>query len=178
MTPSLADLHSDDANRQNAAFQSLIAATREPVDWAYEIWDELLSVLKNGDNRQRAIAAQVLCNLAKSDPEQRMVAALGPLLETTRDERFVTARHCLQALWKAGVAGDAQRKKLIAGLIKRFRECASEKNCTLIRYDILESIRKVYDAGPDESLRTVAEQLIATETDSKYVKKYKTLWRK
>lgn len=178
MSPSLADLHSDDANRQNVAFQSLMAATREPVDWAYEIWDELLAVLKNGDNRQRAIAAQVLCNLAKSDPEQRMVAALGPLLETTRDERFVTARHCLQSLWKAGIAGDAQRKKLIPGLIKRFRECATEKNCTLIRYDILESIRKVYDAGPDESLRAVAEQLIATETDAKYVKKYRTLWKK
>lgn len=178
MSPSLADLHSDDANRQNVAFQSLMAATREPVDWAYEVWDELLAVLKNGDNRQRAIAAQVLCNLAKSDPEQRMVAALGPLLETTRDERFVTARHCLQALWKAGVAGDPQRKKLIPGLIKRFRECATEKNCTLIRYDILESIRKVYDAGPDESLRAVAEQLIATETDAKYVKKYRTLWKK
>src|SRR5258708_18946614 len=113
-------------------------ATKEPVNWAYEIWDELLATLKEGDNRQRAIASQVLCNLAKSDPENRMLQDLKALLFVTRDERFVTARHCMQSLWKVGIAGESQRKALIEELIHRFHECAAEKNCTLIRYDILE----------------------------------------
>jgi hypothetical protein len=152
-------------------------ATKEPVGWAYEVWDGLLGILKTGDNRQRAIAAQVLCALAKSDPECRMARAVKALLIVTKDERFVTARHCMQALWKVGVAGEEQRQVLVTGLVERFAECTAEKNCTLIRYDILESLRRVYDAVGDESLRTTAQQLIETEQDPKYKKKYWTLWR-
>jgi len=52
-------------------------------------------------------------------------------------------------------------------------------NCTLIRYDILVVLRRVYDAvDGDEHLRSIAEQLIATEEDAKYRKKYATVWRK
>ena len=99
------------------------------------------------------------------------------LLAVTRDERFVTARHCMQSLWKVGVAGEAQREKLIAGLERRFRECSAEKNCTLIRYDILQSLRNVYDQVKDEKVREKALELIETERDLKYRKKYAGLWK-
>lgn len=175
---SLADLHSDNRDQQNSAFQFLLNATNEPVDWAYEAWDGLLAELKTGGNRQRAIAAQVLCGLAKSDPKNRMRKDLAALLAVTKDERFVTARHCMQSLWKVGVAGESQRKVLVTGLVERFKECASEKNCTLIRYDILECLRRIYNGVADESLRATALVLIDTEPDPKYIKKYSSLWHK
>ena len=127
---------------------------------------------------ERSIASQILSNLAKSDPKQRILNDLPRLLQVTKDERFVTARHCLQALWKVGVSGESQRKALLKGLTGRFRECAAEKNCTLIRYDILVVLRRVYDVAGDEQIRDVAEKLIATEEDHKYRKKYMTVWRK
>jgi hypothetical protein len=133
-------------------------------------------MLRAGDNHQRAIAAQVLCNLAKSDPEERMRRDFAALLNVTRDERFVTARHCLQALWKVGVVGPAQQQLLVEGLTTRFHECSHEKNCTLIRYDILADLRKLYDAVPDDTIRVTALELIAVEEDPKYRKKYSTLW--
>src|SRR5690242_5601205 len=86
------DLRSADKDRQNAAFAFLEETTQEPVDWAYEIWDDLLHLLVAGDNRQRAIAAQILCNLAKSDPDAHLVEDVAALLTVTKDERFVTAR--------------------------------------------------------------------------------------
>ncbi len=175
---ALADLHSADHDRQNGAFQFFLEATKQPVDWAYEVWDDLLDTLRTGDNRQRAIAAQVLCSLAKSDPKNRMRKDLGALLQVTKDERFVTARHCMQSLWKIGVAGESQRKALMKGLTERFKECAAEKNCTLIRYDILESLRRVYDVVADDEIRASALMLIETEQDLKTRKKYATLWRK
>jgi hypothetical protein len=76
-----------------------------------------------------------------------------------------------------GVAGESQRKALVEGLTGRFKECVSEKNCTLIRYDILESLRRIYDTVRDEAVRTTAFALIALEQDQKYRKKYLTLWR-
>lgn len=58
------------------------------------------------------------------------------------------------------------------------RECISEKNYTLIRYDILESMRNVFDEGRDEKIRAKAMELIGTEEDLKYHKKYAGLWKK
>ena len=172
------DLRSPDPDRQNYAFQSLLKATDSPVDWAYEVWDDLLRTLADGDNRQRSIAAQVLSNLAKSDSQQRMLKDLSALLKVTKDERFVTARHCLQSLWKVGLAGEPQRKALLKGLAARFKECKVEKNCTLIRYDILVVLRRVFDLVNDEEIRLTAERLMATEKDLKYRKKYATVLRK
>jgi len=172
------DLRSPDPDRQNYAFQSLLKATDSPVDWAYEVWDDLLRTLADGDNRQRSIAAQVLSNLAKSDSQQRMSRDLAALLKVTKDERFVTARHCLQSLWKVGIAGEPQRKALSKGLAARFKECKVEKNCTLIRYDILVVLRRVFDLVEDQEIRLTAEHLMAMEKDLKYRKKYTTVWRK
>jgi len=70
------------------------------VDWAYEVWDDLIEMLSDKDNHVRAIGAQVLCNLARSDPKGRMLKDFEKLLVVTRDERFVTARHTFQAIWK------------------------------------------------------------------------------
>jgi hypothetical protein len=175
---SLADLRSQDKEGQNRAFQQLLPATDKPVDWAYEVWDELVRNLADKDNRRRAISAQVLCNLAKSDPEERMLKDFPTLLAVTKDGKFVTARHCMQSLWKVGIAGEAQRAMLLDGLTARFKECAAEKNCTLIRYDIVESLRKIYDETSDEKIRQRALDLIDTEDDLKYRKKYATLWKR
>lgn len=175
---SMDDLRSADKERQNQAFQSLLAATQEPLDWAYEVWDDLLRTLVDGDNRQRSIGAQVLCSLAKSDPKGRMVKDAGALLAVTKDERFVTARHCMQSLWKVGVAGERQREAVVKWLALRFEECAAERNCTLIRYDILVVLRRVYDVAGDAQVRSTAETLMNLENDPKYRKKYASVWRK
>lgn len=171
------NLRSSDPARQNAAFLALLKATHVPVSWAYEVWDDLLQALEDGDNRQRSIAAQVLSSLAKSDPRERMVKDLKSLLEVTKDKRFVTARHCLQSLWKVGVVGKAQQAALMRGLGVRFKECDVERNCTLIRYDILVVMRRVYDVVKDETIRATACKLMALESDPKYVRKYSTVWR-
>jgi hypothetical protein len=174
---NLNNLWSNDRELQNKAFTAILKATDKPVDWAYEAWDAVVANLSHKDNHNRAIAAQVLCNLAKSDPKDRILKDFDALLTVTRDERFVTARHCLQALWKVGAAGKKQQKRLMDGLSGRFVECATEKNCTLIRYDISQSLRNLYDAVHDEKVRKRALELIETEPDLKYRKKYASLWK-
>jgi hypothetical protein len=171
------NIHARNREIQTQAYYDLLAITDLPVDWAYEIWDELMADLKHPDNHVRAIASQVLCNLAKSDPEKRILHDFDALLEVTRDARFVTARHCLQSLWKVGISGDEQRETYLNGLERRFHECSVEKNCTLIRYDILQSFRNVYDIAPDESIRNLALTLLESEPDEKYRKKYAKLWK-
>jgi hypothetical protein len=174
---NMADIRSGDRAVQGRAFEALLAATDGPVDWAYEAWDDLVAGLTHKDNRLRAIASQLLCNLAKSDPEGRMLDDFDALLDVTRDEKFVTARHCLLSLWKVGLAGDPQRRMVVDGLARRFADCAPEKNATLIRFDIAQGLRKLHDESGDASIRETALALIAAEADLKYRKKYAGVWK-
>ncbi len=171
-------LRSDDADIRYQAFLALLQAAKAPVDWAYEVWDELLDHTRSKNNHLRTIAVQLLCQLAKSDPKQRILKDFPKLMAVTHDEKFVTAHHSLQALWKIGLAGKKQQKFLLAGLVARYDECVTEKNGTLIRYDIVESMRKLYDVNQDEAIRTQALAMIEQEADLKYRKKYAGVWKK
>src|SRR5215203_4424916 len=159
----IANIRSEDGGIQNKAYFYILEKTDKPVDWAYEAWDEMLAGLTHKDNHVRAISAQVLSNLAKSDPKNRMLKDFDKLLAVTKDERFVTARHCMQSLWKVGVAGKKQQKVYMDGLERRFKECIAEKNCTMIRYDILQSMQDVYNVAKDEKIKAKALELIETE---------------
>jgi hypothetical protein len=61
---------------------------------------------------------------------------------------------------------------------KEYSTVENERANNTICYDILESMRSVYDATNDESIAATAASLIETEEDPKYRKKYLTLWRK
>jgi len=173
----LENIRSKDRELQNKAFFYILNKTEKPVDWAYDVWDDMIAGLSHEDNHVRAIAAQILCNLAKSDPKERILRDFNALVEVTKDERFVTARHCMQALWKIGIVGKKQQKIYMDALESRFKECITERNTTLIRYDILQSMRNVYDMAKDGKIKEKALALIELEEDPKYRKKYATLWR-
>jgi hypothetical protein len=173
----LNNLLSEERELQNQAFFYILEATEKPVDWAYEAWDQLVQGLSHRDNHVRAISAQILCSLAKSDPENRMKKDFAALMEVTKDERFVTARHCLQSIWRVGASSKDMQRVVLEALEDRFKHCVAEKNCTLIRYDIIQGLRNLYDEVKDEKIREKALQLIETEEDLKYRKKYASVWK-
>lgn len=76
------------------------------------------------------------------------------------------------------MAGMQQKEMLLDGFAERFRNCAEEKNCTLIRFDIIQGLRKLYDKEKDETVMQKASDLIETEEDLKYRKKYASVWKK
>jgi hypothetical protein len=175
---NLDNIRSDDGQIQFKAYDYLMKETEQPVDWAYEAWDELVDGLTHKDNHVRAIASQILTHLARSDPKGRMFKDFDKLLNVTKDERFVTARHCMQSLWNVGVVGKKQQKLYLDGMEKRFKECMTEKNGHLIRYDIMASMRNVYNVVKDEAIRAKALELIASEKDAKNQKKCAGVWKK
>lgn len=63
-------------------------------------------------------------------------------MSVTKDEEFVTARHILQSIWKVGRERKMQ-KTVVEALAKWFKECITEKNWTLIRYDIIQDLRNL-----------------------------------
>jgi hypothetical protein len=174
----LDNIRSTDGELQNKSYFFLMEKTEKPADWAYEAWDELVEGLTHKDNHVRAISSQLLANLAKSDPKGRMLKDFGKLLNVTRDEKFVTARHCLQSIWMVGLGGKNAQNMVVKGLEKRYQECVKEKNGSLIRYDILVGLRNLYETTTSSEIKEKALELIELEKDMKYKKKYAAVWKK
>ena len=169
------DLESTDDNIRLNALQSLLEITDSKVDWIYEVWDHLLNKLNNENSYQRTLAIILLCNLAKSDTENRLEHSLDRLLAHTRDDKFITSRKCLQNIWKVAATNSFNRKKVLRHLENRFAECADEKHYNLLRQDIIQSIVLLHKVENDDALLTKARALIAEEKDVKYQKQYEAL---
>ena len=50
-------------------------------------------------------------------------------------------------------------------------------NCTLIRYDIIQGLKNLYEKIKDEGIKRKALELIEIKADLKYRKKYANLWK-
>ncbi|MGM0873468.1 MAG: hypothetical protein ACQEWV_01495 [Bacillota bacterium] len=171
------NLEDEDKDVQLEAYKNILAATKKEVDWAYEVWDQLKEWLTDPENHRRARAAQFLSSLAISDHEKRMLNDFSALWEVTKDPKFVTARHSLQSIWKVGLAGPEQKEIVINHIVDRFLNGADEKHYTLIRYDMIQGLKKLYDKINDEQIKQKAMELIEREEDSKYQKKYMSVWK-
>ena len=172
-----ANLNNEDKQVQYEAFMQLLAAIEVEVDWAYEVWDELVAGLTSSDNHTRSRYAQLLAGLAISDPEKRILTDFSKLWQVTKDPKTVTARHSLQAIWKVGLAGEEQKALVMNHFMERFTMCEGEKNYTLVRFDIIQAMRNLYEHVQDEMIKEKALELINQEDDVKYQRKYAKVWK-
>jgi hypothetical protein len=171
------DLGSTDDKIRMDALQNLLKVTESKVDWVYEVWDHLLTKLDHENSYQRSIGIMMLCNLAKSDIENRLATSLDHLLAHTKDEKFITSRQCIQNTWKIAAANKSNREKVVKHLEKRFVECVEQKHFNLLRRDIIQSMMSLHKAVKDDGLLTRAKALVAKEQDPKYRKQYEALFK-
>lgn len=107
-----------------------------------------------------------------------MLEDFSAVWEVTKDKKFVTARHSLQSIWKVGLAGPDQKEIVIKSFVDRFIHCVDEKNYTLIRFDIIQSLRNLYIELKVAEIKQIALDLVEKEEDAKYKKKYASVWKK
>lgn len=165
------DLASTNDEVRMNALQTLLKVTESKVGWVYEVWDLLLGKLDHENSYQRSIGVILLCNLAKSDSENRLATSLDRLLACTKDEKFITSRQTIQNIWKAATT-KPNRDKVIKHLEKRFTECENEKHFNLLRHDVIRSLMSLHQEIKDTSLISKVQALIAKEKDPKYRKQY------
>lgn len=173
-----ADRDSPDREVAYQALVGLFEMTEKPVEWAYEFWDRLLNDLTHRAGHKRAFAAQMLARLAISDPDGRMLKDFPKVAAVIKDEKTVTARHTLQSLWRVGLAGPKQKAMVLEALEERFRECAHEKNGTLVRTDVVTAFGRLSRATGDETIEARVNALVEAEPSEEQRKKQRVAWRK
>lgn len=175
---SVKRLHDVDRTIQYDAFLDIQREIEKPVDWAYEVWGQFAKWLNSKDAHDRARGAQFLAGLSKSDPENRILNNFSSLCAVAEDEKFVTARHALQSIWKVGLGGEEQKKRVLDYLVNRFREAPNGVHPTMIRSDIIVGLRNLANSTQDESIEGIGTELIGIEADPKYKKKLIASWKK
>lgn len=173
-----ADRDSPDRNRAYEALCRLFELAGEPVEWAYDVWDDLVDELTHRDGHKRAFAAQMLAHLAISDPDARMLEDLPKVAAVMEDEKTVTARHTLQSLWRIGLAGSKQRNLVVEALERRYQESQKGKKGRIVRRDVVTALGRLAAETGDASIEPRTRALIETELDDKERTKQDTAWRK
>jgi hypothetical protein len=169
------NLGSTDDSIRFTALQSIMELTKSQVDWVYDVWDDLFEKLDHENSYQRSIAIMLLCNLAKSDNEDRLADSLDLLLAHTKDDKFITSRQCIQCIWKVATTNKRNREQILAHLEWRYSECVKERHYNLIRQDIIQSLRHLYEEDHDDAIIARAQELIMEEQEDKYRKKYEVI---
>jgi hypothetical protein len=168
---------SSDRDRAYEALRTLFRMTEQPVDWAYDVWPDLLDDLSAREGSTRAFAAQMLARLAISDPDGRMLNDFPRLASVMNDEKTVTARHTLQSLWRIGRAGAAQRELVVSAMVARFEGCADEKGARLVRRDVVAALGRLWRATAEASVRERADALVDAEPSEEERKKQRAAWQ-
>lgn len=117
----------------------------------------------------------LICNLAKSDVENRTKTILPNILKLLNDDKIMVKRQTLQNIWKIAVSGNGLEKEIINSLTSKFLECTTEKHYNLIRIDILESLLKINKHNEKFYNLDQINELIASEDNPKNYIKYNGL---
>jgi hypothetical protein len=165
-----------DPAKRTRAYSELMDLTEGVFDVAGQ-WDRVAAYMDSKDNHLRSIGGQLLCGLAKSDPEGYLFMYFDGIKRLTKDPMFVTARHVLQASYRIGLAGPKYRKLILDFYEERYDDCAAERNASLIRFDILVCMKKLYDAKRDPALAERARQRIMTVSSDTDRTKYRKVWK-
>ena len=170
------NLASKDDKVRYPSFIKLQEITDSKVKWIYTKWFMLVEKLSSENSYQRTIGLTLLANLCKNDHEQRIANIIDEYLNHFNDEKFITARLCIQSVWKIAVTNNNLRRKIIDSLENSYRENIHLKtHPNLIRQDIVDSLEKIMTGTKDERVKEAAARLIAEETDEKVIKKLKNI---
>lgn len=171
----LNNLYNPDTVLQQKALAFILELTEEPVDWAAEVWEEMISMLKSYDSNERSMAAQILANLAKNVPA-RMLKDFDHLKALTIDTNLSTAVTAIGSFWKIGIINAELRDKVVELLSNSFKTSEYEKDHALKRYGIIECFRRIYNEVKDDALRNKSLTLVALDPDRPNRIKYGSVW--
>jgi hypothetical protein len=153
------------------AFKKIHEMTNKKVKWIYDKWFVLIEKTNSENSFQRSIGLTLLANLAKSDTENRFEKIIDDYLKHFDDEKFITARLCIQNVWKIAVANKKLLKKIIGKLESSYSENSHlNTHANLIKQDIIGSLAKISILGKNKNAAELIESFIENENDIKFQK--------
>ena len=99
------------------------------------------------------------------------------LLRLTEEENLVVSRQTLQSIWKAAAKDKEIQKRVVDHLVGLYDRSSRIKHGNLVRQDIVQSLRNLYDTNGETAIREKAYRLIEKEQNPIYRKKFASYWK-
>lgn len=137
-------LKEKDDNIRYAAFlllQSLSAADNR----VYRYWETLARMIGDPNSYQRSLGLMLISENIKWDKENKFATICDEYLSHCDDEKFITARQCIQGLHKVLEHSTMYRDQIVNALVKIDLGKRKDTQQGLMLLDIIGVLEKIYD---------------------------------
>lgn len=141
-------LSETDDNLRYSAFLKLQAISQKD-DSVYPYWDVFVEKLNSGNSYQRSIGLMLLAENVAWDRAGRFAGVCADYLAHCNDEKFITARQCIQGLNKIIAATTEYREEIIAALAGMDFGIRKDTQKGLLLRDAAAVLAKLGQAGAD-----------------------------
>ena len=141
-----------------AAFQllQLLSANSERV---YRHWDTFIKMIHDDNSYQRSLGLMLISENVRWDREDKFGAILNEYLEHCDDEKFITARQCIQGLHKICEHSTKYKHEIVDMLIKIDVNKRKDTQKSLLLMDIIEVLGEI----ANEQMNERVEAYLKTE---------------
>ena len=122
--------------------QKIVLESEESNKW-YSYFDEFVSLLDHPKLLVRNRVIAILAANAKWDKKDKFNLIINDLLSHIEDEKPITSRKCISALYEIGKAKPKLIKKILKGLTNADTSKYKDSMRPLIEKDIIETINKL-----------------------------------
>lgn len=127
------------------SFYILSEASQKEPKLFYHNWDDFLSLLNHPNSYHRDFALVLLANLIKVDKENKFSLIFDDYFSHINDEKFMTARKCIQNIAKILVNREELTEDIINILLDvDNRSDFPEKRKALLKSDVIELFSEFY----------------------------------
>lgn len=120
------------------------ASQREP-ELFYHYWDDFVSLLNHPNSYHRDFALVMLANLTRADRENKFSLLFDDYFSHINDEKFMTARKCIQNTAKILANKEELTEDIINILLDVDKRCDfPKKRKALLKSDVIELFSEFY----------------------------------
>lgn len=146
-------LNEKDDDIRYAAFL-LLQTLSQKDDRVYKHWERFAEKLDNDNSYQRSLGLMLIAENIKWDKDERFAKICTTYLEHCDDEKFITARQCIQGLNKIISYTNKYRKEIIDRLIGIDFQKRKDTQKGLLLLDTVEVLGKLYQDEKDERIES------------------------
>ena len=167
----LVDILSEkDDNIRYAALLALKSRSEKTRD-VYEYWDEFAKKLQSDNSYQRSIGLMLLAENAKWDKADKFSTVADIFLFYCDDEKFITARQCIQSLKKIIPYKKQLSEKISENLMKIDIQKRKDTQRKLLLMDILGVLCEIQKANFSDKIQEYINKALTGGTlDKKSIK--------
>lgn len=127
-------------------------------DLVYHYWDTFAGMMDDPNSYQRSIGLMMISENIRWDSADKFSKICPSYLKHCEDEKFITARQCIQGLIKIVDHTQKYRKEILDTLLGINLETKKDTQVGLLLLDIVEVLGELYEEEPEKRIENYLKE--------------------